>query len=371
MKKFNPSLTNIITARANEMQSQGIHIFNFASGDPVLKNHPSITEGILTEKSPYAPVAGFFDLRKAAADWMNRRYKTQFGIENTVVTCGGKFGLYAAFQILLEAGDEVLFPAPYWVSYPEMIRLARGNPKAIPTTEQNNWKITPDDLKRHLTAKTKILLLNNPCNPTGALYSRSELAALLQAAAEANLFIIADEVYSELVYDGAEFVSCSSFPEYASHTLIIESCSKNFGMAGWRVGFAFGPKELITSMIALQSQSTTGTSHISQRAALAALQHSEEVAANVRNAMQKRRDLFFKTYNRLFGTHHKPVEATIYFFAPIHRDSLKACEEILAKTRVALVPGIAFGMEGYVRFAFSETEEEIIKGLEILKQFTR
>ena len=371
MKQLKPSATGIISSKASEMRKNGIHVHNFAAGDPILANHPvilkaaalAVSEGV----SPYAPIAGLIELRQAAADWMNRRYDSKFDVSQTIVTCGGKFGIYAALQILLEAGDEVLIPAPYWVSYPEMTSLAHGTPKIVPTSEASDWKMTPEVLKSHLTKRSRVLILNNACNPTGALYTRKEIGELLAIAKEAHLIVISDEVYSELVFDGAEFVSCSSFPEHRSRVLVIESCSKNFGMAGWRVGFAFGPKELIANMIALQSQCTTGTSFISQKAALAALLHADEVASYVRSAMDKRRRLFFQTFNRLFGTDLPPVASTLYFFAKIGSDSMKVCEHLLAQSRVALVPGIGFGLEGYARFAFSEEEAAIVKGLEALK----
>ncbi|EKE08661.1 MAG: hypothetical protein ACD_17C00063G0004 [uncultured bacterium] len=375
MKQLKPSATGVINAQADRMRKSGIHVFNFAAGDPILPNHPAILEAanraIQEGISPYAPIAGLTELRTLAADWMNRRYQAQYDISQTIVTCGGKFGIYAALQILLEPGDEVLIPAPYWVSYPEMVRLGTGVPKVILTSPSSHWKLTPQSLKTHLTKKSKVLILNNACNPTGALYTRKEIAELLLVTKEADLTVISDEVYSELVFDNAEFVSCSSFPEHRSRVIVIESCSKNFGMAGWRVGFAFGPKEIITNMIALQSQSTTGTSLISQKAAIGALLHADAVSTYVREAMDLRRKLFFKTFNRLFSTKIVPAPSSLYFFAKIGENSVKLCEQILDKSRVALVPGIGFGMEGYARFAFTEKEDEIVKGLEALLNLFR
>ncbi len=305
MKELKPSATGIISLKANQLREKGVHVFNFAAGDPILANHPVVLEAaraaIQTGMSPYAPIAGLTQLRELAADWMNGRYRAGYTPDQTVVTCGGKFGIYAALQILLDPGDETLLLAPYWVSYPEMVRLASGVPKII-----CNWKLTPQELRNHLSKRSKVLILNNACNPTGVLYSRKEIEEILLIAKEANLFVISDEVYSELVFDGAEFVSCSSFKEHQSHVLVIESCSKNFAMAGWRVGFAFGPKKIIANIIALQSQSTTGTSLISQKAAIGALQHQEKVSAYVREAMNKRRDLLFKTWNHLFSTNIPP-----------------------------------------------------------------
>ncbi len=375
MRQLTPSATGVIQAAAHQMRKNGIEVFNFGTGDPILPNHPVILEfaerAIVEKMSPYAPFAGMTELRQAAADWMNRRYGSQFGIKETVVSCGGKFGIYAALQILLAQGEEVLVPAPYWVSYPEMVRLANGQPIILSAEETTNWKITPSEMLSRITPKTRVLLLNNACNPTGVLYTRQEISEILNVAKEANLMVISDEVYSEIVFDNAEFVSCSSFPEHRSRVIVIESCSKNFAMAGWRVGFAFGPAEVITNIIALQSQSTSGTSLISQQAALGALRHADEVSSYVRQAMDRRRKLFFQTYNQLFQTRIQPILSTLYYFAPIGKDSMKECEKILTEAHVALVPGIGFGVEGYVRFAFSEEEDLIEKGLKALQKFKR
>lgn len=358
-----PSATGAISAKAQEMRAQGIRVYNFAAGDPVLPNHPLLLEAaqkVLQDgHSPYAPIAGLTELRISAARWMNERYNSFFQLDETVITVGGKFGIYAALQVLVREGDEVIIPAPHWVSYPEMVHLA----KATPIIVQTAWKLTPELLRANITPKSRVLILNNACNPTGVLYTKTEIAELLSIAVQAGMMVISDEVYSEIVFDEAKFISCASFPEYRSNVLIIESCSKNFAMAGWRVGFAFGPKELIDSIIALQSQSTTGTSFISQKVALAALHHSRTIAAYVRDAMDSRRKLFFATFNRLFGTNIKPPAAALYFFAEIDN-----VEEILTQAHVALVPGIAFGVEGYARFAYTESEEEIVKGLEALNK---
>jgi Aspartate/tyrosine/aromatic aminotransferase len=373
MKHLTPSPINLISAQADRMRKGGLHIFNFAAGDPILKNHPAILEAadkVLKEGvSPYAPVAGLLELRTLAADWMNRRYQSSYSVNETMVTCGGKFGLYAALQILVEPGDEVLIAAPYWVSYPEMIRLASGIPRPIATSQETHWKLTPESLKQHLTKKSKVLLFNNACNPTGALYSRKEIEELLEIALKANLTVISDEVYSELVFEDHKFISCSSFSEHQSKIIVIESCSKNFAMAGWRVGFAFGPSEIIANMIALQSQSTTGTSLISQKAAIGALLYADNASKYVHEAMGRRRKLFFETFNRLFSTKMTPAPSALYFFAQVKaKDSVSFCEELLKASRVALVPGIGFGVEGCVRFAFTDQEEEIVKGLEALKK---
>ncbi len=373
MKKFNPSATGSIGAKADELRSRHIRVYNFGVGDLSLPNHPAILEaaaGVLQEKySPYPPVAGFSELRKKAAEWMNSRYGSQYVQAQTVVTAGGKFALFAALQVLLNDGEEVLIPVPSWVSYPEMVRLANAVPVLVPGSEASGWKITPQDLERRLTKKSRVLILSNACNPTGALYTKEEIRAIMAFAVDAKLTILSDEVYSELVFDDRPFVSCASFPEYFESTVIVESCSKNFAMGGWRVGFAFGPSAIISQMIALQSHTTTGTSHISQKAALGAINHAGEVSSYVRKIAKDRREFFFKTYNQMFQTSAIPSSSTIYFFAKIGPDSIRLCEEILDRSHVVLIPGIAFGMEGYARFTFCRDEQEITDGLRALKAF--
>ena len=191
-----------------------------------------------SELIPYSPVAGIPELRREAALWMNQLYRCSFTEESTLVTAGGKFALFAAMQALLKEDDEVLIPAPYWVSYPQIAKLFRANPVILPTEEENQWKLTTETLKKNITSRSKILILNSAGNPTGNLYSKEELQALLFIAKEAGIFVISDEVYSQIVYDGKEFFSCG---ELSDNVLVIQSCSKNFAMTGWRVGFAFGP----------------------------------------------------------------------------------------------------------------------------------
>lgn len=358
-----PSATGAVNAKIDALRKEGRKIYNFAKGDLVLPNHPLILEeaqkAIDEGHSPYAPIAGLSELRTAAAHWMNERYGSDYKETEAVVTTGGKFAVFASLHVLIEPGDEVIIQAPYWVSFPEMVKLAKGKPVIV----QTRWKLTPDLLKEAITPKTRILILNNGCNPTGILYSKEELQALLKIASDANLWVISDEVYSELVFEG-KYHSLASFPEHKERTLIVESCSKNFAMAGWRVGFAFGPKSIIDQIIALQSQSTTGTSFISQKVALAAIRNYRTVSKYVRDTLFQKRKVFFDTLSQLTNTKIEPPPAGIYYFAKIG-----PVEEILEQTGVALIPGEAFGSPGYARFSFAETEEEIAEGLNKLKKY--
>lgn len=378
MKILNPSATVSINGLAMKKRSNGERVFNLAAGDPVLDNHPKIIQRAVghAEKGqcPYPPVEGLPELRSLTADWVNASCGTYYQKENVMATCGGKFALFSLIYSLLEEGEEVLIPAPYWVSYPDIVKIAGGKPNIVNASPGNGWKITAKDLHLHATVRSKILIFNNACNPTGVLYEREEISAILTAAKRLGLIVISDEVYSGLVYDGS-YISCGSFPEHKERIIIVQSCSKNFAMAGWRVGFVLGSESIIRRLSVLQSQSTTGTSVSSQWAAVGALEHADEVNRYVRERMKQRRDLFVQTYNSIFPIPIESVPSALYAFVPLTSmgindasDSAAFCEQIIAADNIAMVPGSAFGAEGYVRFAFSETEEEIVQALHALHQ---
>lgn len=374
-----PSATVAINTRALQKKAAGVRVYNLSAGEPMVPTHAAVVlaaqAAMDAQKTHYPPVAGIPELRAAAANWMNTTYNTQFQMENCLVTCGGKFGLFAFFQAFINPGDEVIIVAPHWVSYPSMVKLFGGIPQIVTTKPEADWKVLVADLEKAYTKKTKILSINNAANPTGVLYSRSELEAILAWAKAKNIMVVSDEVYSGLVYDGGEFISCASFPAYRENVVIVQSCSKHFAMTGWRVGFVFGPRKIIEVLTMLQSQSTTGTSSISQWAALAAIEQAGVIVLGVREAMQKRRDVFIQTCNRLFGASLVAPASALYVFAPLSAlgvqgtDSTAFAEAALERGSVALVPGVAFGQEGYVRFSFGDEEEELVAGLEALHNF--
>lgn len=376
MNALSASATVTINALAMKKRRDGEKIYNFSAGDPVLKNHPKIIGMAIKHAehgvNPYPPVEGIPELRRLAAEWMNVTCQTHYSKENVLVTCGGKFALFASIYALLEKDEEVLIPAPYWVSYPDIVKMAGGTPRMVSTSPVNGWKMTVDDMLLNLTQKTKILILNNAANPTGILYTKEEIRDILNTAKKANLIVISDEVYSGLVYDKHDFVSCGAFPEHRENVVIVQSCSKNFGMTGWRVGFVLGQENVIARLSVLQGQSTTGTPLMSQWAAVGALENAEEVNKYVKDAMKNRRDLFVNTYNSLFAQPVDLVKSALYAFVSMasmgvrETNSAKFCEKLIASDNIALVPGIAFGKEGYVRFAYSETEEEIHQALHVL-----
>ncbi len=370
-----PSATVAIFNRAKE---KGINqkVFNFAAGDPQIVCDAHIIscaeKEIDTGKCCYPPLRGIPLLRSLATEWMNTSYHANYCAEECLVTPGGKMALYLTLQALIRPDDEVLILSPYWVSYPEMIKLFGGKPVVVPCLEKNGWKVELGKLSSAVTAKTKALLINNACNPTGVLYTREEISVIVDFAIKNKLCIISDEVYSEMVYAKGSFISFSSLSPCRDNLVVIQSCSKNFGMTGWRVGFAFAPKKFIDALSLLASQSITATSFAAQHAAIGALENKESLSAHICTLMKKRRDLFFLSLKNHFAKDFLLPPSSLYLFVSLKQlgiegmDCTTFCERLLEEGCVAAVPGIAFGCEGYVRFAFGESEEDIKQGVEAL-----
>ncbi len=374
------SATVAMHAKALAKKARGERVYNLGAGEPILPPHVLVAsaaeEAVRAGKTLYPPVAGIPELRRAASAWMNTMYGTQHDAQNTLVTCGGKFGIFASLQAYCSSGDEVMIIAPYWVSYAQLTTLFRGVPTIVQTREEDGWKASVAQLESAATDRTKILILNNAANPTGTLYSREELKAMLAWAEKRKLLVISDEVYSGLVYGNEHYVSCGSFPEYRDRVIVIQSCSKHFAMTGWRVGFVFAPEEIIKVLTAIQSQSTTGTSSISQWAAFAAFQNADRVMQTVRDAMHERRDVFTQTLNNAFGISLLAPKAGLYHFVNlqalgVYENSLPFCLRLLEEGNIASVPGSAFGQEGYVRFSFGEKKEELIIAVQALSRYLK
>ena len=379
------SLTDSATVAINSIAQQkidaGIKVFNLSAGEPNLPPHPLIVHAVLEAldqgKTFYPPVSGLSELKKLAIEWMNNAYACHFQEEHCLVVNGGKLGIYLLLQHVLQKNDEVLIASPYWVSYPAITTLFGGSPIVIDTHEEDGWKITPTNLKKACSTKSKILILNNACNPTGALYTKTELKTLLQVASELDLLVISDEVYSGLTYDSRVFVSCGEFNEYQDRVVVIQSCSKNFSMTGWRVGFVFAPTSLIKQLTSLLSQSTSGVTTISQWAAVAVLKQVDTVHSWVRENMQKRRNVLIKAMQDYFGISLRPPPASLYAFIALHHLGIKNitstefCKQALDVANVALVPGIAFGKEGFIRCSFGASEQDLELGVKALADFCK
>ncbi|MFZ2189886.1 MAG: pyridoxal phosphate-dependent aminotransferase [Candidatus Magasanikiibacteriota bacterium] len=379
--KIESSATVAINSLALQKRQAGERVYNLSVGEPMIDTPEVIKAGAIQalaeNKTHYPPVFGLVELKNEAVKWFNKSFQANYNSDEVLVTVGGKFGIYLALQSLVKIGDEILIISPYWVSYPAMVKIFGGVPKIVETEAENDWKVSINDLQKQVSNKTKILILNNAGNPTGVLYDKVEIVNILKFAKENNLLVLSDEVYSGLVYDKQEFVSCASFAEYKDRLVVIQSCSKNLAMTGWRVGFVFAPVELIKTLTNLTSQSTSGVTSISQYSALAGLQNIDTIALEINKTMQKRRDWFVNAFNKLFKTNIKLPASSLYCFIPISAfgtdeiDSAGFCEQILSEANVAMVPGIAFGQEGYVRCSFGENIEELDQALLKLAEYLK
>lgn len=376
-----PSATLAMNALAGEKKKAGEAVYNLTVGEPQIDTPEVIRQAAIDAmnagKTLYTPLAGIPELRSEVATWMNKNFAAHFEKNNVIVTCGGKHGLLLTLQALLEPEDEVLMIAPYWVSYPSMVELYGGVSRVIETEEKHNWKVTSEQIVAACSPKTKILILNNGGNPTGVLYSKEELEDILKVAYEYNVTVISDEVYAGLCYDAHSFVSAASFHQFKENTIVIQSCSKHFAMTGWRVGFVMGPEKLITTLENLQSQSTTGTSSISQWAALAAFQHADEIIPKIGAQMQSRRDAFIQNFKKYFGVDLLPSQAGLYAFISLKSfgiedtDSVAWCMKVLQEANVVFVPGKPFGAEGYVRASFGGNPQDLESGLRVLSEYLK
>ncbi|MFA6474670.1 MAG: aminotransferase class I/II-fold pyridoxal phosphate-dependent enzyme [Patescibacteria group bacterium] len=375
------SATVAMNSLAAEKKAKGERIYNLSAGEPMLPPHAAMCvaaeQAIQAGKTLYPPVAGVPELRAAVASWMNTTYHTNFSSQETLVTCGGKFGIYALLQSAISQGDEVIIISPYWVSYPALITLFGGKSIIVETKIENNWQLPIAEIKQKITARTKMIIINNCNNPTGVVYKPEVLHDLVTLVREKNILLLSDEVYSGLTYQD-EFVSVASFPEVQTskeNIVVIQSCSKHFAMTGWRVGFVFADTAVIKVLTKIQSQSTTGTSSISQYAALGALNQANTIMLDVKTTMQKRRDVFVSEFNKLFGCNIPAPASGLYCFFPLkiigvmNILSAEFCQRALSEAGVALTPGSAFGKEGYVRASFGAEEAELIDSLQVLNKW--
>jgi len=324
------SATVQINSLMLERKKLGFPAFNLGAGEPILNTPDQVKQAankaLEQNKTLYPPAQGLPELRSLAAAWLNKDFQAKVKENNILTTNGGKFGLYLIFQLLLKKGDEVILPCPYWASYPSLVKLFGGRIKTVKTSEQTGWKITAQQFKKACGKKTKILILNSANNPTGALYSRPELEAILREAKLKKIVVISDEVYSGLVYDGKKFVSCLSFPRFKQQVVVIQSCSKNFAMTGWRLGFVIARTPIIKELTGLLSQSTSGVTTISQWAAVAALKTPKKFINQVRNVIQSRRDVLISELNRVFKLNLKPSESALYLFIKMSDLGIKATD---------------------------------------------
>ncbi|CAI8214774.1 MAG: Aspartate aminotransferase [Arcobacter lacus] len=379
MENLSPSVTMAITALGRELKAQGKDILSFSAGEPDF-NTPEVIkqaaiQAIIDGHTKYTAVEGIPETKQAIITKLKRDHGIQYNMDNIIISNGAKHSLFNLFQVLIQEGDEVIIPAPYWVTYPEQVKFSGGKPVIIETDDTSSFKITAEQLKNAITPKTKILLLNSPSNPTGSVYSREELEAIAEVLKGTDIFLFADEMYEKIMYDGKKFTTCAEISEdMYQRTVTINGLSKSVAMTGWRFGYIATPNvDLVKAMIKLQGQVTSNVNSITQWAAIPALMgEADETIEVMRVEFEKRKNIAVESFNAIDGLSCVEPDGAFYLFVNIQgvtSDSVKFCEELLEQKGVALVPGLAFGTEGYVRFSFATDTESIIEGIKRVKEF--
>lgn len=380
IQAIQPSPTLAVTAQAKALQREGIDVCSFAAGEPDFPTPPHICEAARSAISDgytrYTAAPGLPVVREALARFLGERYGLDYAADEVILTVGGKHALFNIFQCLLDDGDEVLIPAPFWVSYPAQVRLAGGIPVLVSATSDAGYKVTATQLEAALTSKTKALIINSPCNPTGAAYTEEELLSLADVAVKHDLVIVSDEIYSELTYDGFVFRSLPTLrPDLRERTIIASGWSKTYSMTGWRLGWAAGPRSFMAAMGKLQSQSTSNVPGMTQMAAKAALEGSHDFLDDWIAAFDRRRLAMVDGLNAMEGVSCPRPQGAFYVFpdfsAVLGRlwkgeplgTSLRLAEYLLETARVAVVPGEAFGAPGCARLSYATSDSVIADGL--------
>lgn len=383
---ISPSPTLAIDGKAKQMKAAGIKVINFGIGEPDFETPENIKaaaiEAIKAGETRYTPAGGTLKLKQAIVDKLLKDNGLEYQINQITVSVGAKHSLYNAFQVLCEPGDEVILPAPYWVSYIEQIKLSGAEPVILPTRQANDFKLTPEELEQAVTPKTRVLLLNSPSNPTGSAYSREELAALGEVLLKHNITIISDEIYENLLYDGLEHVSIAALsPELKENTIVINGVSKSYAMTGWRIGYCAAPVHVAKAMSDLQSHSTSNPTSISQAASVEALSGPQGAVSEMAAEFEKRRNYMLGRLTFVAGIICPRPHGAFYLFPNVSayfgksyqgqviNDGTDLANLLLEKVEVAVVPGVAFGSDNNIRLSYATSMENIKEGLDRIEKF--
>jgi aspartate aminotransferase len=375
-----PSPTLAIDAKAKALKATGEDVCNFAAGEPDFDTPDFIKDACIAAlragRTKYAPTSGIDELRAALADKYAADYGLKIAPSQVVVSPGGKFSCYLAILAICSPGDEVIIPAPYWVSYPEMAKLAGAVPRALLAGDTTGFKLTPGQLEAAITPRTKLLVLNSPSNPTGAVYTRAELEALVAVALRHNLYILSDEIYEHLAYDGAQPTCLATLsPEAAARTIVVSGFSKTYSMTGWRLGTLVAAAPIAKAVGELQSQMASNATTFAQYGALAALREKDQARAALAGmlaAFDRRRKFLHAELNKIPGMSCLLAQGAFYLFPNIAKLGLSSqdfCARLLEQEKVSAVPGGAFGAEGYLRLSYATSDEIIAKGAARLAKF--
>ncbi|MBD1925365.1 pyridoxal phosphate-dependent aminotransferase [Trichocoleus sp. FACHB-90] len=374
-----PSITLAIAAKAKAMKAEGIDVCSFSAGEPDFDTPEHIkaaAKKALDEgKTKYGPAAGEPKLREAIARKLQKDNNLGFAPENVIVTNGGKHSLYNLMMALLNGGDEVIIPSPYWLSYPEMVILAGGTPIIVPTDASTGYKITPEQLRSSITPRTKLFVLNSPCNPTGVVYTPAEIKALGEVVVEKDILVVSDEIYEKIIYDDAQHLSIGAVsPEVFDRTIISSGFAKGYSMTGWRIGYLAAPVELVKAVSTIQGHSTSNVCTFAQFGAIAALEGSQDCVEQMRLAFAERRQVMLQTLNAIPGLSCAKPDGAFYLFVNISKsglNSLEFCDKLLENQQVAAIPAIAFGADDHIRLSYATDMTSIEKGMDRLDKFVR
>jgi aspartate aminotransferase len=374
-----PSMTLAIAAKAKAMQKDGLDVCSFSAGEPDFNTPQHICDAakkaIDEGKTRYGAAAGEPALREAIAQKLQVDNQLSYDRDHIIVTNGGKHSLYNLIMAIIEPGDEVIIPAPYWVSYPEMVKLAGGVPVIVPTTAESHYKITAEQLRQAITPNTRLFVLNSPSNPTGMVYTPDEIRAIATVVVEADILVVSDEIYEKILYDNAEQLSIGAVgPEIFKRTLISNGFAKAYAMTGWRVGYLAGPKEIIQGATTLQSHSTSNVCTFAQYGAIAALTGPADSIEIMRQAFANRRVAIMNHINSIDRLSCVEPDGAFYLLVNISQlgiDSEPFCQALLAEKYVATVPGVAFGAEGTIRISYATDLNTIERGIDRLSEFVR
>jgi len=377
ISQVSPSLTLAIAAKAKAMQAEGVDVCSFSAGEPDFDTPAHIKaaakQALDLGKTKYGPAAGEPQLRAAIAHKLQTENGLCYAAENIIVTNGGKQSLFNLMLALIEPGDEVIIPVPYWLSYPEMVKLAGGVPIFVATDAASGYKITPQQLRQTITPKTRLFVLNSPSNPTGMVYTPAEIRAIAQVLVEQDIWVVSDEIYEKIRYDGAEHQSIGSVnPDIFARTITSNGFAKAYSMTGWRVGFLAAPVELIRAVTMIQGHSTSNVCTFAQHGAIAALEGPQDCVEQMRQAFAERRQVMLEHLDAIPGLTNAHPDGAFYLFVNISKTGLKSldfCNALLESQQVATIPGVAFGADNHIRLSYATDTVTIETGMERLATF--
>jgi len=385
VRHISPSPTLNITAKANKMRAEGINVIGFGAGEPDFDTPINIKEvakkAIDKGFTKYTPTAGTQELKEAICAKFKKDNNLEYVPEEILVSCGAKHSIFNIVVALCQEGDEVIIPSPYWVSYPEMVKVAGAKAVILNTNQKTNFKITPEQLERAVNSRTKLLILNSPSNPTGMVYSKTELEKLSKVIIRSGIYCLSDEIYEKVIYDEPHVSIASLDSEMKKKTIVVNGVSKAYSMTGWRIGYCAGPKEIIQAMSNLQDHSTSNPTSISQAASVEALTGDQSDSAKMVGEFKKRRDFIVDRVNSIRGLHALKPQGAFYCWINISgilnksingkkiSNSLELTDVLLQTAHVAVVPGGVFGDDNYIRLSYATSMENIVEGLNRIENF--